>query len=204
MAVKSMVLNKQIQELILILLFTICTLSHLIFTINLLGMYYYYYYYFTFGFIGSSLLHMGFLQLQQAGATPRCDAWVSHCCAFSCCRVWALGVWASVVVARRPSSCGSWALECRLSSCGARAQLLRGMWDLPRPGIESMSPALAGRFSTTAPPGKPRNVLFIPTLTDEEIEHQRCLATCPMSGSKQAARMEFIPRFHSRAYNPPI
>ena len=29
------------------------------------------------------------------------------------------------------------------------------MWDLPRPGLEAVSPALAGRFSTTAPPGKP-------------------------------------------------
>ena len=44
----------------------------------------------------------------------------------------------------------------RLSSCGSRAQLLRGMWDLPRPGPEPVSPALAGRFSTTAPPGKPQ------------------------------------------------
>ena len=44
---------------------------------------------------------------------------------------------------------------CRLSSCGSRAQLLRSMWDLPRLGLEPVSPALAGRFSTTAPPGKP-------------------------------------------------
>ena len=44
---------------------------------------------------------------------------------------------------------------CRHSSCGSRAQLLRGMWDLPRPGLEPVSPALAGRFSTSAPPGKP-------------------------------------------------
>ena len=44
----------------------------------------------------------------------------------------------------------------RLSNCGSRAQLLRGMWYLPRPGLEPMSPALAGRFSTTAPPGKPQ------------------------------------------------
>ena len=43
----------------------------------------------------------------------------------------------------------------RLSSCGSGAQLLRGMWDPPRPGLEPVSPALAGRFSTTAPPGKP-------------------------------------------------
>ena len=44
----------------------------------------------------------------------------------------------------------------RLSNCGSWAQLLRGMWDLPRPGLESVSPALAGGFSTTAPPGKPQ------------------------------------------------
>ena len=29
------------------------------------------------------------------------------------------------------------------------------MWDLPRSGIEPMSPASAGRFFTTEPPGKP-------------------------------------------------
>ena len=39
----------------------------------------------------------------------------------------------------------------RLSSCGSRAQLLRGMWDLPRPGLEPVSPALASRFLTTVP-----------------------------------------------------
>ena len=52
------------------------------------------------------------------------------------------------------SSCGSRALERRLSSCGARASLLWGMWDLPRPGLEPMCPALAGGVLTTAPPGK--------------------------------------------------
>ena len=49
----------------------------------------------------------------------------------------------------------------RLSSCGSQAQLLRGMWDLPRPGLEPVSPALAGRSPTTAPPGKPRPCFFI-------------------------------------------
>ena len=43
----------------------------------------------------------------------------------------------------------------RLSIRGSRAQPLRGMRDLPRPGLEPVSPALAGGFSTTAPPGKP-------------------------------------------------
>ena len=35
------------------------------------------------------------------------------------------------------------------------------MWDLPRPGLEPMYPALAGRFSTTVPPGKPPVNVFI-------------------------------------------
>ena len=48
----------------------------------------------------------------------------------------------------------------RLSSCGSRAQPLRGMWDLPRPGLEPVSPALAGGFSTTAPPGKPQKTFL--------------------------------------------
>ena len=43
--------------------------------------------------------------------------------------------------------------ECRPSSCGAWAQLPRSMWNLPGPGIESMSLALQGRFLTTGPPG---------------------------------------------------
>ena len=49
----------------------------------------------------------------------------------------------------------------RLSSCGSRAQLLRGMWDLRRPGLEPVFPALAGRFSTTAPPGKPQEFILL-------------------------------------------
>ena len=48
----------------------------------------------------------------------------------------------------------------RLSSCGSWAQLLRGMWDLPKLGLEPVSLPLAGRFSTTAPPGKPNSLFF--------------------------------------------
>ena len=49
----------------------------------------------------------------------------------------------------------------RLSNCGSRAQSLRGMRDPPRPGLEPVSPALAGRLSITAPPGKPYGIFFI-------------------------------------------
>ena len=101
-------------------------------------------YLFIYGCIGSSLLHAGFLQLRRAGAALRCGVRASHCGGFSCCGAQALGTRVSVVVARG------------LSSCGSRAQLLRGMWDLPGPGLKPMSPALAGGFLTTAPPGKPR------------------------------------------------
>ena len=34
------------------------------------------------------------------------------------------------------------------------------MWDLPRPGLKPVSPALAGGFLTIAPPGKPCILFF--------------------------------------------
>ena len=52
------------------------------------------------GCIGSSLLCVGFLYLQRAGATLRCGG-------FSCCGAQVLGVRASVAVARGLSNCGS-------------------------------------------------------------------------------------------------
>ena len=77
--------------------------------------------------------------------------------AFSSCGKWGplfiavhrpLTVAASLVVGHR--------LQMRrLSNCGSPAQSLHGMWDLPGPGLEPVSPALAGTFSTTVPPGKP-------------------------------------------------
>ena len=48
----------------------------------------------------------------------------------------------SVVVAHGLSSCGTWAL------------VAHAMWNLPRPGIKPMSPALAGGFPSSVPPGK--------------------------------------------------
>ena len=61
----------------------------------------------------------------------------------------------------------------RLSNCGSWAQLLRGMWDPPRPGPEPVSPALAGRLSATAPSGKPQFVPFEEEIikTDISVEY---------------------------------
>ena len=67
------------------------------------------------------------------------------------------------------SSCGvhasRWGGFCRQAqaSGGAalslRAPSLHNLWAPPRPGIKPASPALAGRFSATGPPGKPSLVL---------------------------------------------
>ena len=75
--------------------------------------------FFVFDCAGSSLLHRLFCSW---------GVWASHSGGFSCCGAQALGH-AGV------SSCSSQALEHRLSSHGARAWLLCGIWDCPRSGI---------------------------------------------------------------------
>ena len=57
----------------------------------------------------------------------------------------------------------------RLSNCGSQTQPLRGMWNLPRPGLEPVSPALTGRFSTAAPPGKPLLSVLLCTYSKVEL-----------------------------------
>ena len=125
-------------------------LSNLFFKINLFILFIYFW--LCWVFIAA---HRLYLWLQRAGVTLCCGVRASHCSGFSCCGAWALGARASVVVAHGLSSCGSRALECRLSSCGTRASLLCSMWDLPGPGLDPVSPSLAGGFLTTALPGKP-------------------------------------------------
>ena len=87
-----------------------------------------------------------------------------HCCMWalsSCCErgLLFLAVCGPLTVVASPVA--EHGLQGRgLSSCGARAQPLRGMWDPPGPGIEPVSPALAGGFLTTVPPGKSRGFLI--------------------------------------------
>ena len=59
---------------------------------------------------------------------------------------------------------------CRLSSCGSRAQLLHGMWDPPRRGLEPVFPALAGRVPTTAPPGKSSSYCLMCSFTVSVVQ----------------------------------
>ena len=59
-----------------------------------------------------------------------------------------------VAVSGATGPCCSRALERRFSHCGAWFELFHAMWDRPRPGIEPVSSALAGEFSSTVPSGK--------------------------------------------------
>ena len=91
-----------------------------------------------------------------------------------------------ITVRGPPTTAASPAAEHRLqtrrpSRRGSRAQPLRGTRDPPRPGPEPVSPALAGRLPTTAPPGKPKFCLFlnsIPRLTNTK-KHQLGYLACP-------------------------
>ena len=69
---------------------------------------------------------------------------------------------ASAAMAHGLSSFGSRALRAhRLSGCGTQAQLLQGMQNLPRSGIELVFLALAGEFCITKPPEKPLRPNFL-------------------------------------------
>ena len=67
-----------------------------------------------------------------------------------------------------PSNCDAWPSHCGGFSCrGTRAPelwltgLVASVWTLCRPGVETVSPALAGGFLTTGPPGKSPFLLFL-------------------------------------------
>ena len=88
-----------------------------------------------FGSAGSSLLCRLFSIFREWGVLSTCITRAFHCGGFSCCRTWAL----RLIDFRR---CSPWA-----HGCDAGAQWLCGMWDPPGTGIESVSPALAGRLN---------------------------------------------------------
>ena len=81
--------------------------------------------------------------------SPICSAQASHCGGFPCCGARALAVLRSVVVTPKLYSTDS------VVMAHAQASLLSGMWDLPGPGLEPLSPPLAGGFFTNEPLGKP-------------------------------------------------
>ena len=92
----------------------VCLLTILIFVVNLKNVFIHFWLPWVFG---SWLLRVGFPELGRVEAPP-------------------CGVWFPVAASR--------IVERGLKSCGARADLLHGMWNLPGPGIKPVTPALAG------------------------------------------------------------
>ena len=91
-----------------------------------------------------------------------CGAWAPHRGAFSWCGGQALGL-------EGISSCG-----CGLSGRDARASSLFGIWNLPRPGIKPVPPALADRLLTSwATRQVPQQVLLI-------LVYQRAAEWCSL------------------------
>ena len=90
-----------------------------------------------------------FLELQRAGLLSSCGTPVRPL------------LWSPGARVRWLHSCDPRAPEHRLNSRGAQVYLLSGRWDLPGPGIEPMSPDLAGKFFTTEPLGKSKSLLKI-------------------------------------------
>ena len=99
---------------------------------------------FSFWLRWSALLLRLFLQLQQIGITLQL-----RCVGFS--------FWWLILLQSMDSGAQQLQLPgsaAQVSGCGSWVQLFCGMWNLPRLGIEAVSPALAGKLFTTEPPEK--------------------------------------------------
>ena len=99
-------------------------------------------------------------------AFSSCGVQASHCSGFSCCRIRALGCAGF-------RSCIAWAGEHRPSSYGPWADLPVACGLLvPGPGVEPLSPTLAGRLLTTGPPGKSLILLIFPSFLSIPLHAQ--------------------------------
>ena len=121
-----------------------------------------------FGCAGLCCCPWTFSSCSEQGCTSlQCTA--SHCIGFSCCRAQALG-------------------HVGFSTYGAGALLIRGMWGLPRSGIEPVSLALQGRFLITGPPGKPKSHVY---LVSGPLSYPKCedLSHCLLFQSLKNANL---------------
>ena len=91
-------------------------------------------------------IYLAVLGLRSAGALSSCSKW---------------GRLFLAVVSFVAEHGASVVAECGLRSCGIGASLCCSMWDLPRPGIKPVSPALVGGFFTIGPPGKSHRMSYI-------------------------------------------
>ena len=62
--------------------------------------------------------------------------------------------------------------------------MLRSVWDLPRPRIEPVSPALAGGFLTTQPPGKSAHSILYYDLGNAQSTEKDSKLFCRRKGDR--------------------
>ena len=91
--------------------------------------------------LGPRCCRRAFSSCSERGLLSRCGVRAFHCGGFSCCRAQALGGAGSVVVGHGFSRSAAWK-------------------DLPGPGSEPVSPALAGGFLTTGPLARSPDLSF--------------------------------------------
>ena len=108
-----------------------------------------------------------------------CSARTSHWCGFSC--------WGAQTLAAVFRSCGAW------------ISLLCSMWDLPSPGIEPVSPALADRLLTPGSPQQPCPGLSVCTcLNPYQEKSYSCFRTWFLSSS--VTPLLVLPALHHRVF----
>ena len=79
------------------------------------------------------------------------------------------------------------------------------MWDLPRPGLEPVSPALAGGFLTTVPPGKPLDGVSLAHFIDETAKAKEGSVVRPevtKLASLEKGPQDQILTLHVSAFSP--
>ena len=96
--------------------------------------------------MNEALEHNSALIFDCTGSLLLCGSSLGACTSFS--------LWWLLLLWNKGSGCPGF------SSCGSRASLLRCTCDLPRPGTEPVSSALAGGFFATETPGKPDVSIF--------------------------------------------
>ena len=72
--------------------------------------------------------------------------------------------------------------------------MLRGVWDLPGPGVKPLSPALAGGFFTSEPPARPLSFSFVST--DKHAPKNVLVQPCMVRSSTTLCPPSCCPRSH--------
>ena len=121
-------------------------------SISLIGIFFKCVYVFIFGWVGSLSLHRLFSSCSTRGLSLVVRGLlITAASLVATTKLWNTSSGVAAECTADPAS---------VAAAPVRRSLLLGTWDLPRSGIELVSPALAGELVTTEPPGKPHEPYF--------------------------------------------